>query len=230
MDTRDSGLGRGVGALMDPTAAQILDMLMATESGIAYPEFQLAAGIIDLFVVDEHSMRGYEVKAATDRVTDRRFQWQFDQYRQRCEQLTYVVAPKFVEHCMEHLPEWVGVMGVYDDYLVVEREPQMNPDTTTYELMRMLWKPEAVRKARELGIYAGHTYRCPDCYWGESGKHDLSSRKCGSGLGRMLAAHMTEEDARLYVRHSIMQRAWAVGLEGKSRRRFALPYVPRGDE
>jgi len=196
-------------------------MLMAGESGVAYPEFQTGARVIDLLVVDERSLRGYEIKAATDRVTDGRFQWQFDQYRLRCELLTYAVAPKFTDHCLQHLPEWVGVITVHDGYMVVEREPQPNPDIETRHMLRMLWKPEATAKVKELGLYYRNHWRCPDCHWSDMGRRDAPSRKCGNGLGRMLAEHLDDTQARLYVRRCIMHRVWGA-IGGRPRRRYEL--------
>lgn len=194
---------------MPLTAAEALNLVMEGESGVLLPEFTIGTVVLDLLAVDDRSLRGYEIKAATDRVTDRRFREQLRLYTEACEYLTYVVAPRFLAHCDDELPAWAGLTLIGDGGLEPLRPPQPNPESSSRRLVCMLWRAEAVVLLRERGLYEGVRRPC-ETEWPCDARdsHLAMGRKCRSGLALVLAAEVPEDELRLGVRRAIAGREW----------------------
>ena len=184
------------------TAYEARSIIMACESGTLLPEFTVYNVVIDLLAVDDDSLRGYEIKASTDRVNDSRVHAQLLAYSRVMERLTSVVAPKFLDHCEAELPLWVGVTSIEDDHLLPLREARPNPDVDVRFLAKMLWRPEAVRALQSMGV------SCPR-------PGDYSARRY---LCAEVAELMPEEELRRYVRKCITERKWSdATVKGKPR-------------
>lgn len=206
-------------------ANDVVDMLVEQETGVLIPEFTVGPVRIDLMAVDDDSIRGYEVKASTDRVNDRRFHQQLRVYTQSMEYLTYVVATKFIDHCKEELPEWVGIVEIVDGQLVEIRKPERNPSMNSRLLSRMLWKDEATKGVKELGLYYKNKFECPWCSWARNSQHDPVSKKCTRALSYMIENAMDEETFLLFIRRALANRSWGA-MAGRERRRIVKEKRP----
>lgn len=194
---------------MTLTAFEARDLIVAREVGTLLPEFTIGHVVLDLLAVDDASLRGYEIKADTDRVTDHRFHEQLRLYAEACEFLTYVVAPRFLAHCEAELPPWAGIETIGDGRLERVRPPLPNPEASPARLARMLWRPEAVAILKERGLYTGVRRPCENaypCYAHDA--HIAMGRKCKSGLAAVLAAEVPADELALSVRRAIAGREW----------------------
>jgi hypothetical protein len=188
-------------------AFEARQLLMDGEHGTLLPEFTICGVVIDLLAVDEHSLRGYEIKASTDRVTDRRFHFQLQQYSATLEFLSYVIAPRFLEHCEVELPDWVGITRIDEDCLTVLRPPQPNPELNLHRFAHLLWRPEAAALLKSIDSYLGVKSICSNgCYAAEA--HAALSKKCTGSLVRVLLERMPEDELRLRVRGCVASRSW----------------------
>jgi hypothetical protein len=199
-------------------ANEVVELLTENETGTLLPEFTIGAARIDLVAIDEESIRGYEVKASTDRVNDRRFHHQLHFYTQSMEYLTYVVHQKFLEHCLEALPDWVGITVIEDDdTLTVYRPALPNPNINCELLSRMLWKDEATAGIKQIELFYKNKFTCPWCRWGKGGQHDRVSSKCTKALSHMLKDALSEDEFKIFIRRAIINRKWT-SMAGKERR------------
>lgn len=108
---------------------------------------------VDIAVINGQ-IHGYEIKS--DRDTLERLPRQVELYGQVLDTATLVVGRPHLEHALEMLPEWWGVVlaeGRIGAVTLDEVRPgTTNPGVDPEALASFLWKQEALDLLRELGI------------------------------------------------------------------------------
>lgn len=116
------------------------DVLIIDELGLAH-----ARSRIDLAVLNG-CLHGYEIKSERDTLD--RLTRQLDVYRQTLGRLTYVCSTRHIEHTIDQVPVWCGIMeaargkrGAVNFKTL--RRSALNPELDTRMLAHLLWHSEA---------------------------------------------------------------------------------------
>jgi len=123
----------------EPTASTtIID-----ELGVLHGEAR-----IDLAVIDEGLIHGYELKSDVDSLS--RLPEQMRIYNSVFSKLTLVVGKKHILEAIKIIPEWWGITvakisNENDTVLLYNiREADLNPIQDSISIARLLWKEEAI--------------------------------------------------------------------------------------
>src|SRR5438105_12527967 len=102
-------------------------------------------------------LAGYELKS--DRDTLRRLPAQIAVYSQVLDRATLVVADQHLEHGLEALPEWWGIMVASfergETHLVRLRPSLLNTGVCPERLVQLLWRDEALDELDARGLARG---------------------------------------------------------------------------
>jgi hypothetical protein len=109
---------------------------------------------IDIAVINGH-IRGLEIKAEADRLS--RLPQQVIAYGKVVDKASLIVAPRHLEAALSMLPDWWGVIvatrGLRSGIVFTRlRKERRNRSTSPKMRARLLWRPEAVKLLRELGL------------------------------------------------------------------------------
>lgn len=123
--------------------------LVIDEMGVYHGQSRIDVAIIN------GRLSGFEIKSESDDLT--RLPSQMDYYNNVFDELTLVVAKKFLAHSTKIIPDWWGVIvahkgprgGVLFDRV---RSNSKNSNVDPYALSMLLWRSEVV----ELLLSAGH--------------------------------------------------------------------------
>ncbi len=100
---------------------------------------------------------GYEIKSARD--TLRRLPKQVEIYSKILDHATLVVADNHLDHAIDLLPPWWGIITASAAEMVVTlstlRPVQANPDIDKSYLATLLWRDEALSALAARGLDAG---------------------------------------------------------------------------
>lgn len=111
---------------------------------------------VDLAVVNGH-LHGYEIKSDRDGL--RRLPGQIRVYGSVLDRATLVVGARHLEHAIELIPEWWGVLRVEQHRklprLVTVRRGRENPSRDTRALAELLWLDDAIRLLAQHGAVRG---------------------------------------------------------------------------
>lgn len=111
---------------------------------------------VDLAVVNGH-LHGYEIKSDRDGL--HRLPGQVRLYGSVLDRATLVVGGRHLEHAIELLPEWWGVLRVERrralPRLVTVRRGRENPARDTRALAELLWLDDALRLLAQHGAARG---------------------------------------------------------------------------
>jgi len=114
--------------------------LVVHELGLAHAKRR-----VDLAVLNDEEIHGYEIKSEKDKLN--RLAGQLDIYLQSLHKLTLVVANKHMKHILKYIPTWCGVIEVNvtsngSFELNHYREAQKNPHIDPFILSHLLWRCE----------------------------------------------------------------------------------------
>jgi hypothetical protein len=119
------------------------DIRIINELGILHGEAR-----IDLAVISEGTMHGYELKSDIDTLT--RLPEQMRIYNTVFNKLTLVVGKKHILEAIKIIPDWWGisiakVTNKSENILLQNiREAELNPNTDSVSMARLLWREEAI--------------------------------------------------------------------------------------
>jgi len=123
--------------------------LVIHELGLAHAKRR-----IDLAILSDDEIHGYEIKSEKDRLD--RLEGQLHIYRQSLHKLTLVVASKHIKRTLEYIPKWCGLLevrvtshGLVD--LKTHRKAQRNSSVDPFILSHLLWRNEVQEILLERG-------------------------------------------------------------------------------
>jgi hypothetical protein len=138
-------------------------------------------------------LAGYELKSERD--TLRRLPQQVEVYSQVLDRATLVVADQHLEHGLESVPEWWGLIVASfefgETHLVRLRPPLLNVNVCPERLVQLLWRDETLEELESRGLARGVR---------------SASRRA---LAERLATTVPLEELRAMVRERLKRReAW----------------------
>lgn len=111
---------------------------------------------VDLAVVNGH-LAGWEIKSDFD--TLKRLAGQAVVYNRVFDRLSIVTTSKHLQHAMDALPEWWGVVRAEGSdssvHLRNVRQPRTNPGIDPMAVAQLLWRDEALEELRQRGLAVG---------------------------------------------------------------------------
>jgi hypothetical protein len=127
------------------------DVLVVDELGLAHARSRIDVAVINGVV------HGYEIKS--DKDTLYRFDRQLETYRKTLGRLTFVCAPRHIDHVLVEAPDWCGVIeatvgargGVSFETLQAARH---NPEVDAFMLAHLLWRSEVESALEKCGLEA----------------------------------------------------------------------------
>lgn len=128
----------------------------AGRSTLMVDEMALAYGSVraDLVVVSE-LLEGFEIKAGND--TLKRMPAQMQAYDATFDRCSVVTVQSHLAKVLTLVPSWWGVLLVDNTpSLHVYREPRDNPMLDAAQLVRLLWREEALAKLDAIGQLKGY--------------------------------------------------------------------------
>lgn len=113
-------------------------------SALLIPEFAILRGAsrIDLALVDEGGLDGWEVKSDLD--DESRLPRQAVAYNRVFDRVTLVAGPRSAARCERLVPSWWGVSIATHGQIDTIREPGQNPSCEPAEIADLLWREELV--------------------------------------------------------------------------------------
>lgn len=124
---------------------------------------------VDVAVVDDYALSGFEIKSAAD--TLRRFPRQVEVYSKVLDYASAVVADIHLEHVRAVLPPWWGCRVVrtganselrIDEICAAAPNPGLNP----YSLATLLWRDEVVDALQSRDALTGVASKPKRVLWG----------------------------------------------------------------
>jgi hypothetical protein len=158
-------------------------------------ELGLRSGIarIDLAVVNGH-LHGYEIKSESDTLA--RLPAQAEVYGSVLDLVTIVVGANHLESAMAIIPDWWGIIKAEPCNplrLTEIRAPRVNLNPNALDVVRLLWRDEALAFLQEFGYDKGMRGKARECIY------------------RRLAESLPLGDIQSRVRHQLKARAnWRV--------------------
>lgn len=160
--------------------------------------------IADLVTVSDTELHVYEIKSDVDKVGRLRDRvkrgrygrtytrkGQVTAYSAMADKVTLVVGEVLLLESLELIPDWWGVLVARKDgSLKVHREGGQNPDLRWVNVVKFLWRAEALAVCEKLGVARGVR---------GASKAQLKKR---------LKQHLSLEDLRSHVRETLRARTW----------------------
>ena len=139
------------------------DGLVINELGVGH-----GTARVDVAVMQPQLFHGYEIKSDYD--TLKRLPVQVCEFSDVFDRMTLVVGRQHIIEAMEIVPDWWGVMCVFESLnneivLVNIRTPEDNPDQYPVEILRLMWKQEALDFLKKLGKDKGMRYKKRDAIY-----------------------------------------------------------------
>jgi hypothetical protein len=123
------------------------DVLVVEELGLRH-----GAGRVDIAVINGE-FHGYELKSDQDSL--RRLPQQIAIYGSVLDRVTLLVTPLHVKAALQLIPQWWEVIlaektAANEIVFSERREGGKNPDVAALEILKLLWRDEALELLREL--------------------------------------------------------------------------------
>jgi hypothetical protein len=128
------------------------DVLVVEELGLRH-----GAGRVDIAVINGE-FHGYELKSDQDSL--RRLPQQIAIYGSVLDRVTLLVTPLHVKAALQLIPQWWEVIlaektAANEIVFSERREGGKNPDVVALEILKLLWRDEALELLRELQADGG---------------------------------------------------------------------------
>ena len=153
-------------------------------STLVVDEFGLCRGLsrADIAVING-KIHGYEIKSEQD--TLERLPMQVKYYNKVFDKVTIVTGEKYADKVSDIVPDWWGIYYVINkkDNLVLKkkRNAKLNKDTSTVDLLQLLWKNELIELLSLYGITKG-----------------VKSKNINT-LSKIAAENINKKDIKFYV-------------------------------
>lgn len=172
-DTDDAQAGERGLALRDSDIRRELDALLRLRHGndpdtLIRHEVGLCAGKrrIDVAIVNGE-LAGYEIKSDEDTLL--RLEGQAAAYGQVLDRAVIVTTDRHLDHALDDLPEWWGVIVARKgpDGVILEtiREPERNDQHDPFALSQLLWRDEVLEELRARGLAKGLSNKARHYAW-----------------------------------------------------------------
>jgi len=134
-DIREALVGKCSGIYYDSKGELVIH-----ELGLAHAKRR-----IDIAVLGDDEIHGYEIKSERDRLD--RLEGQMHIYAQSLHKITLVVASKHIQRTLKCIPIWCGLTEVHISSngsadLKILREAHKNPSVSPFILSHLLWRNE----------------------------------------------------------------------------------------
>lgn len=159
------------------------------------PEMALcqAEARIDLAVVGDARLIGWEIKTRTDRLA--RLPRQQQVYSKVFDRMWLAADERHIERALAVIPNWWGVVRVDDRdgecHLTQLRASRLNRDVDLYSLVRLLWRDEVLSELVALDLAEGRTRTPKRELWvalaNAAPRHISASRLRGRVRARLMA-------------------------------------------
>lgn len=154
------------GPLRDADIRQVLDADLRahhtdTPGVLIRHELGLCAGArrVDLAVISDEQMTGYEIKSDTDTLA--RLAGQAKAYGQVFDRMVLVATDRHLDRALDLLPPWWEILRAAPapggPVLEQLRAGAPNPDQEAFALAQVLWREEALAELRARGLAKGLT-------------------------------------------------------------------------
>ncbi len=196
----------------------LLPVLQALQpQAMLVQEWSIPDAIVDVGLITDACISGYEIKSAADSVT--RLARQAPAYSRCFDRCVLVTAPNHVKHALKTLPAWWGIWIVHAGPLRVERPSQANPAPRSAEL---LWSTELSRLMTSLGLRDAARARQHeiDAEWGFHANCDGRCKRRPTKRAMMDVVPPGNDQVRAYVAAALRTRPdWRLP-NGRSARNY----------